>query len=453
MIELPTSQSRGDHHRRTWVRAAAVLVAIGIATGCGGIFDVDNPNDLGQEDLEQPSASTALVNGAEATVARGLNDIVLAISVASDELTWRGTYDAGRELDEGFLTNPVNEFTNAEAWGTFSEGRFMADEAVRLMEGWQAEGMLPDPRHLVRAYLYSAIAYTAAADYWDEFVISDRKEASPPIAATDMVRLYDAAIERLTKGLDLARSIGDRNLEAATQAMRARVHFSKAVWEKLNPPGQTPADPLVASTQAADDAEAALAMVDPDWKYQFEYGATTIGSQLGSWINSRQEFRIDTIYGVPNDAGTRITAVALRDPIDGVPDAALNTLITEFGAFSNTTQLYPPFTVVSARELRLIAAEVALAGGDEATAAAHINAVRALDHRTAYSGQLPILELLIHERQVNLFLQGRRLADMYRFGITDARWHATSDARTRPGTFFPIADDEIKSNCYLAGTC
>lgn len=453
MIEMHRPDGSGNARRRAWLRAGAALAIAGGAVACGDIFDVDNPNDLVQEDLEQPSASTALVNGAEATVARGLNDIVLAVSVATDELTWRGTYDAGRELDEGFLVNPANEFTNAEAWGTFSEGRFMADEAVRLMEGWEARGVLPDATHLVRAYLYSAIMYVAAADYWDQFVISNRKDPSPPIAAGDMVMLYDTAVARLTRGLEIARSIDDANLEAATLAMRARAHFSRAVWEKLNPPGPVSAEPLVASAEAAADAAAALALVSPDWKYRFTYGPTTVGSQLGSWINSRQEFRVDTLYGVPNTAGNRITAVALEDPIDGAPDAALAAALTEFGAFSSTTELYPPFTVVSARELHLIAAEVALAGGDDLEASAHINAVRALDGRTAFSGQVPIRDLLVHERRVNLFLQGRRLADMYRFGIVDARWHATSDAASAPGTFFPIADDEVKSNCYLAGTC
>ncbi|HEX6939853.1 MAG TPA: RagB/SusD family nutrient uptake outer membrane protein [Longimicrobiales bacterium] len=448
------SQRNGGGERRSrWRRAAALVLIAGGAAGCDSIFEVDNPNDLVQEDLEQPASSTALVNGAEATVARGLNDIVLAISVPTDELTWRGTYDAGRELDAGFLSNPANEFSNAEAWSTFAEGRFMADEAVRLMEQWQAEGVLPDSSHLARAYLYSAIAYVAAADYWDAFVISDRREAAPPLAEDEMSQLYDIAIDRLGKGLAVARGIGDSDLEAAILGMRARAHFAKAIWQKLNPPGATPADPLVDDAAAAADALAALDLVDGDWKFQFEYGPTTVSSQLGSWINSRQEFRVDTAYAVPNEAGSRVIGVALLDPIDLAPDSALYRALDELGALSSTTEEYPPFTVVSARELHLIAAEVALAGGLDADAAAHINAVRALDERTPYSGQVPLLDLLIHERRVNLFLQGRRLADMYRFGITDPRWQQTSDAATRPGTFFPIADEEIKSNCYVSGIC
>lgn len=426
--------------------AGALTLSLG---GCDGVFDVDNPNELVQEDLESPSATAALVNGAEATVARGAADAVLAVSVATDELVWVGSYDAGRELDTGFLTNAVNEFTNNEAWDTFAEGRFMADEAIRLLGGFDAEGTLRDRSALARSYLYGATVYTYAADWWDDFVISERKNASPPIGESEMIALYDTAIEYATSGLDVARSIGSADLEAALLAARARAHFSRAVWQTLNPAGTTPADPLVSVAAADADASAALGIVQPDWKLQFQYGPTTIGNQLGSWINSRQEFRVDTIYGVPTSSGTRVEAVALLDPIDNVPDPALQAAMTELGLLSGTTELYPPFTVVSARELHLILAESALARGSTIEFTGHVNAVRALDGLTPWAGQIPAVDMLVHERAVNLFLQGRRLADMYRFGIQDARWLSSSDAVVAPGTFFPIADMELKSNCHL----
>lgn len=431
---------------------AALTIAVG-AAGCDTVFDVDNPNELVQEDLEKPTAATALVNGAEATVARGVADALLAAAIPTDELVWVGSYDAGRELDNGFLTNPANEFTNSEAWRTFSEGRFMADEAIRLLEGFDTEKALRDRNQLARSYLYGAVAYITAADLWDDFVISNRKDPAAPVGEANMVKLYDTAIGYLNKGLEIARATKNTNLEAALLGVRARAHFSKAVWQKLNPKGNVPANPLVNSAEAVADAKAVLSMVAPDWKYQFQYGPTTVTNQLGSWINSRQEFRIDTIYGVPTTSGTKIQGVKLTDPIDNTPDAALNQVLTEFGAFSATTQLYPPLTVVSAREMHLIIAEAALAAGNTAEFSQHINALRQLSSRGEWSGQIPARDLLIHERRVNLFMQGRRLIDMYRFGITDPRWLPSSDAARTPGTFFPIADDEAKSNCHLQGTC
>jgi hypothetical protein len=58
-------------------------------------------------------------------------------------------------------------------------------------------------------------------------------------------------------------------------------------------------------------------------------------------------------------------------------------------------------------------------------------------------------DLLIHERRVNLFLQGRRLNDMYRFGIQSSMWQASSSAVTNPGTFLPITKVELDANCHL----
>ena len=61
--------------------------------------------------------------------------------------------------------------------------------------------------------------------------------------------------------------------------------------------------------------------------------------------------------------------------------------------------------------------------------------------------------MLLHERRVNLFLQGRRLADQYRFGVVDPAWQAGADALLAPGTFLPISLTERLSNCHLAGGC
>jgi hypothetical protein len=53
--------------------------------------------------------------------------------------------------------------------------------------------------------------------------------------------------------------------------------------------------------------------------------------------------------------------------------------------------------------------------------------------------------MLIHERQVMLYMQGRRLADMYRFGIKDEKWLPANIA-SKKACFFPIAAIERRSN-------
>lgn len=56
------------------------------------------------------------------------------------------------------------------------------------------------------------------------------------------------------------------------------------------------------------------------------------------------------------------------------------------------------------------------------------------------------LEMLKHERKVNLFMMGRRLHDLHRFGEVSSKWADSSPVATTPGTVFPVADSETDTN-------
>ena len=97
--------------------------------GCS--LEVDNPNSLLEGDLSDPSAASAVANGAWNTVLNGIGNIMIANAVATDEVVWTGSRDAWRQLDKGGMTNVYNEFLDG-AWPSISEGRWMADKAVSL---------------------------------------------------------------------------------------------------------------------------------------------------------------------------------------------------------------------------------------------------------------------------------------------------------------------------------
>ncbi|HET9684224.1 MAG TPA: RagB/SusD family nutrient uptake outer membrane protein, partial [Gemmatimonadaceae bacterium] len=98
------------------------------------------------------------------------------------------------------------------------------------------------------------------------------------------------------------------------------------------------------------------------------------------------------------------------------------------------------------RDMLLILAENALANGDTAGFTTYINRLRAFNGLTPYSGQVDAKSLLIYERRVNLYLQGRRLTDMYRFGLKSPYWTTDSNAATCPGSYFPITITERQTN-------
>ena len=60
-----------------------------------------------------------------------------------------------------------------------------------------------------------------------------------------MVALYDSA----TKWLDAANSLATGDNKAYVLALRARTKQSKAIWQKLNPAGTTPASGLIADAK------------------------------------------------------------------------------------------------------------------------------------------------------------------------------------------------------------
>jgi hypothetical protein len=96
--------------------------------------------------------------------------------------------------------------------------------------------------------------------------------------------------------------------------------------------------------------------------------------------------------------------------------------------------------------MHLILAEDALVKNDMTAFATQINAVRAVDGLTPWSGQIPALDMLKYERRAALFVTGVRLLDMYRFGIKDPLWHANSDVLGKPGTLLPITCIEANAN-------
>jgi hypothetical protein len=255
----------------------------------------------------------------------------------------------------------------------------------------------------------------------------------------------------MTSGLAL--NVNDE-LQRNLTAMRARLRHAQGVWNLVGTrPISTGLISAADAAAAATDANAALALDPSDWTYSLEFTpAGTYGDIQGD-INSRLEHRFGDRYIVPSandktrnrDAAYR--GIALMDLIDNVGDPRLDAFMTPF---EDAVQ-YGDLPFLSAREMHLILAEDALVRGANAAFSTHINAARAwggLSDWTAGSG-VSQQDMLIYERQVNLFLQGRRLNDMYRFEIESDMWEASSAASSAPGTFFPITMAEIEANCYI----
>ncbi|MGQ0766601.1 MAG: RagB/SusD family nutrient uptake outer membrane protein [Gemmatimonadota bacterium] len=435
------------------VRNALLVVAAFAATACNKFLDVDNPNNVVDEALNNPAAAQSIVNGAGTSVMQALNSVLAPYGAVTDELTWSGSRDGFKQLDDGGVSDPANEYVDAATFRVY-QARYLTDEAITRLTKFQTDGDLTNPNLLALAYLYGSIIYATIADMYDDAVIgSFRTEAAAPVGEGNMSTLYDKSIDYAAKGLALATT---NDLKGTLHAMRARASFGKGVWAKLNPGGTVPAQPLVADANAVTAATTALALRSGDWAYNLT--ATATGGQgspaSGFEINQRLELAGGDRFFVRNAAGTRIDAVRLNDPITGQPDPALARhaeRCCKINAAINGDGRYIPYTVVSARMMHLIIAENALAGNNTTTFASAINAIRAFDGITPWStgSSVSALDLLKHTRSTSLFMMGHRLADMYRFNIKSDKWVSSSDAFKRVGCFFSISTAERLSNPFF----
>jgi len=428
--------------KKTFILIASIIMILVCS------LDANNPNNLLEEQLGV-SAFSPMVNGLEGVTIRAYGNILAPYSVASDEMIWIGSRDAWQQLNFGNVDNINNEFVDA-AFFYVAEARYWADDVIARGEEFSTSNAFSDKNRtdLARAYWYGAITYMVIADMFDDFVVGSVKtEGAPPVGPSNMGSLYDTAVSYLDKALALNAGLTD-----ALKATKARAIFSKGVWGKTNPVNT--GDPLVNASSAASLAAEALSALGDDFSVNLITSGsapdTVGGLDIAGEVNDRLEMRLSDTYVISSDAkrpdaigdGNPATTVSMMDPIDNIADPALYNNVVNFTA----PGLYPEYPVVSGREMLLIIAESALASGDNDTFTTNINKLRALDGLTPYSGQIGAQDLLEHSRRVNLFLQGRRLSDHYRFASPSEYWISSSPAINSPGSFLPITISEIQSN-------
>lgn len=296
--------------RKGWRSLTAFAGACIAIVACSSILDVENPNNVPEEALDDPSSAAAQAAGVLAATVRGLSGITTPYSVATDELDWIGSRDAWRELETGTVSNHFNEFSD-QAFPFIAEARFLGDQAIRNLIKFDTD---PDPKyaanrpprfHLARAYLYTAIVYASIADMYDNFAFSSKADARAPIGRTNMSRLYDTAIVFL----DRANAIATAPTATATEyvslrypimANRARIKHAKAAWASITPklaPGVSRPLTLINDAGANADANSAIALGTADQTHTLVNNIeATAGINIWFEVNGRNEHRTGNDY-------------------------------------------------------------------------------------------------------------------------------------------------------------
>jgi hypothetical protein len=446
------STSRRPQFTRAVTRSVVALVATAGLAGCN-LFDTDikNPTAVEETSLEIPAAAPNIANGLGTAVTRAFASMHGAMGTVTDELTWIGSREYYNLLDGGDITDPLNEYFDVNSYPFMAEARWLSNYSVRKLEEFDKAGTLRARADLARAYVYAATAYITIGETYDDFVVSaDRQTGGTPIGPNNMRVMFDTAAAWLGRANTIATAVGNAEIRRQALGLRARARHSSAMWSALKPARTAPAQPLVNNAEANADATAALGLMAADYRYRINTNAqSNPGINAGFEITQRLEIRAGAQLVVPDASGNRpvlgIAGIRLLDPVSGQPDATIARAIDD--CCRQASGQFIPFTVTSAAEMNLILAEAALAQNNIPEFTTRINAARATNGKVAWTTASTVTprDLLIHERRVHLFLSGRRLWDLYRFGQRADRWLPTSIVFRR-ACFVPIPFGERQSN-------
>lgn len=388
--------------------SAFVILAGAVAFGgCG--LDVDNPTMIQDEDLNTMEAVSALVAGAagdfaEAMIVPGGGGLITAGAMLSDELVHVGTWIGLRGLSDGQSHDDWVE--SQSRWAEPSQARWVAEDAIeRLSLIFENEGENPEVQpEVAEVTMWAGFSSKALGDHFCQAVM-DGGPAEPVSA------FYERAEAHFTTALTRAAASGANNLATASHAGRAHTRMMLGDW-----------------SGATADAGA----VPTDFVYYLYYDETAgVSNDMYWWGYLRDE---TSVWGTPFET----LGLNLVEDNGGDPRVPYNYIV-EGGVIQDGGDARRPFfrqrkytsygdeiPLTKGTEMRLIEAEAALTAGDWNTAVSKINEVRTFNN-AEFGYALPMVSaadldeawtLLMTERGLELWLEGKRLADLRRWATT-----------------------------------
>ena len=399
--ELAKYARTEERKRTTGGVAVALLLGAMTLTGCD--FSVSNPGPVADPFLDDAGAHQAIINGAQ----RELNYAIGVVGMddanrtrefsAGDVNPWEGV------SYEGFLGIATSNVPGyLDPWGPTQAARWITNDATRRFEEVGANN---DVR--TQAHLWGGFALRILGERYCE-VVFDGAGAVPNTEALTRAELRFS---------DAISGGGSAETTMAATAGRASIRVSQGNWSGA----------VSDANQVPDDFKFALDYHGGGaWRYYnwfVQGGGLSGGGAYTVWNTHYVDYYLET--------GDPRTPWVDTGVIQSTSFTEMN--VTEFPYYAQTkyTEMGDDIDLVTGTEMRLIEAEALLRGGDMDGAMVKINHVRALAGMDPWAPAPVTIEdawaYLKRERGIDMWLEGRRLADL-------RRWRADSS----PGALHPL---------------
>jgi starch-binding outer membrane protein, SusD/RagB family len=448
MNELDTSAVRPLRKRfRRWAAPGALLLAgaVGVS-GCE--LSVLNPGQIADEDLENPVAIPGIVYGVIGDYLRGLGaggggGTLVSGALLTDEMSDSGSWVGLFGLNWG--QNRDDWAESHLRWAEAAQARWTANRAIERVGKLTPKDPGADP-NIALLHLYGGFANRVLGDNFcdatrdggprepfhvyfaeaEEHFTRAIAVAEAALAAGDSVSVRDIAQERMD------------NLVVAAYGGRAQVRMMLA---GLGVPGFTWAmaaqDAAQVPTELIHNATFTSNSPNPwpTWSFSLTSTEATVwGTHFRAW---GQNFALPVAQRTGDARVVYETLMLNNEPRKGRGNRRPFIRQRKYTA---TNSVLPN---VRGTEMRLIEGEAMLHAGNWRGAVDKINEVR--DYRNALftaANQLPRVtasnateawHLLMRERGIEMWLEGRRLPDLRRWEVSPGREMVPFTVVRRPG--------------------
>jgi starch-binding outer membrane protein, SusD/RagB family len=402
-------------------RGGVLLAAmVALLPACDGFLDVSSPSLTEDRELEGATAMMALLRGTQgdfvhaAAGEAGFGGLYLAGALLTDEVVHSGVWRGHRGFSDGFSRD--NWVEVEQMWAAASQARWTAEHLIPRLADLRASGADQGDAEENLANMHAASMFWAGmanrlmGDNFCNAVI----DGGP---MQDSRVFHERAEQHFTAAIALATELGRDTIRQASHAGRAQTRMMLGDWQ---------------------GAVADAGQVETLHLYQQTHGAWTGREREWNWILRSVLFANAevTVWGTPFATWGRVVGATTGDPRVQFDRPATVPVGRDdrrpFWRQRKFTGTGDNIAVTRGTEMRLIEAEARLVAGDWQGAVAKINEVRAF-RRTA-AGGLPVAdrttarmpnvtatnatqawELLMRERGIELWLEGRRLPDMRRW--------------------------------------
>lgn len=377
--------------RAVW---APTMVLVFLTAGCSSLFDIENPGQILDTDLNDPAMISVLITGLSSDVSDFMDDAAFDGARLSDELAGSGSYADTGYFRVGWAEQ--DEVNNL--WDQSHEAAWMSELHIARIETLLEPAEFAASDDVARAFIFEGVAHRTLGENYCQVVYSD-VDAYGDLQPRSVA--FDKAVTAFTNALSHGTVYRDAAHAGLASAYAAQGNWALAVSEAVQVPD--------------------------DFHFDVFYDINDNENEVYDETHDRHEMSVIGSYAGTFDPADPRAPFTKCDVTGTCPNAQGADGVTTHWRQEKYDDGGSEIVALSGKEARLIEAEAALRNSNLLEFTDQINRVRALygipdlvqpaaagalEYPNAFDDGWSVLD---GERQLTLWLEGRRMWDLHRW--------------------------------------